>query len=760
MSRLTPREHFGLELGRLRLTMLRFLREAAARRWIPAAHREGAWPWPSLQDAEAALQEGLPHGGGEATGEAIEARMAAQGQAVRERLAADGAEGRRLPLPQLVGAFGLSRIDLEVLLLAVAFECDPALRGALQLWRREPEARLPDVELASLLLGPRDEQGRSGRRSFDADAPLIAHALLELVQEPASGRTLFHAPSSVVRFILGDPACSDELAEVTRWLRAPVDPLAGVPEGQAAPVVARLTRLAADPRPEYPVAFFLVGEDGTGRRKLVRAAAARSGRPLLTVDLSVMARRRDQAEALLRRIRRDALLTGSLLHLHLPASWADPVAGPLASDGARPRPAGADDGGWAELKRAVQGQLASDPPLVVLTGPAGLVLFAETRLLAGERLRGLPPERAAALLGSTLSQAGVAPDALRHLPDEICRAGFPAGALIVAAREALLEGELGGPDVQDGPLLPWRAPLIEQARRRARGELDLLARRSTSPKNGSGEAQLCWEDLVVPPPVMGQLRDLLLFARHRDRVFVDWRFDERMPNGKAVTALFSGPTGVGKTLAARIVATQLCRPLYFVELARILSRYVGDTERRLADLFAAAQREQAVLLFDEADALFGARTVIASAGDRYANTTVDFLLQQLDTYEGMAILTTNHEPALDPAVLGRLRFKVRFPFPDLEARERLWSALLPAAAPLRSDIDFRALAARFSQLGGARIRNAILRAALRCAGAGEPIGFDALCSAAAEECDSPPPSEVPRSHFFSVFPPLARQGDP
>jgi hypothetical protein len=239
-----------------------------------------------------------------------------------------------------------------------------------------------------------------------------------------------------------------------------------------------------------------------------------------------------------------------------------------------------------------------------------------------------------------------------------------------------------------------------------------------------------WADLVLPDLQVGTLRQVALHVRQRELVTGRWGFAAKHPRGLGLTALFAGTSGTGKTMAAEVIAGDIGLDLYRIDLATVVSKYIGETEKNLRAIFAAATYSGAILLFDEADALFGKRSEVRDSHDRYANLEVSYLLQQMDAYQGVAILTTNMQHALDPAFLRRLRFVVQFPFPDAAARERIWRSVFPAATPL-GDLDFAALA-RLNITGGV-IRNiALLAAFLAAGGDGRIEGRHILAAARTE----------------------------
>ena len=223
-----------------------------------------------------------------------------------------------------------------------------------------------------------------------------------------------------------------------------------------------------------------------------------------------------------------------------------------------------------------------------------------------------------------------------------------------------------------------------------------------------------WDGLVLPPDILDSLRELVGRVKHRRTVFETWGMDQTMATSRGLTALFSGPPGTGKTLVAGVVARELGLDLYQIDLSKLMSKWIGETERNLAAIFDAAEDGQVILLFDEADSLFAKRTEVRSSNDRYANLEVNYLLQRLDAFEGIAILTTNASSSIDPAFKRRLSFRLSFPFPDEETREELWRVHLPPQLPTLGPLALDKLAHKYP-LSGGYIRNACLRAAFLAA---------------------------------------------
>jgi AAA+ superfamily predicted ATPase len=244
------------------------------------------------------------------------------------------------------------------------------------------------------------------------------------------------------------------------------------------------------------------------------------------------------------------------------------------------------------------------------------------------------------------------------------------------------------------------------------------------------ESRAEWQDLVLPEAQKNVLREIVAHVRQRDRVYGDWGWSRLSSRGLGITALFSGASGTGKTLAAEVLANELRLDLFRIDLANVVSKYIGETEKNLARVFEAAEGGGAILLFDEADALFGKRSEVKDSHDRYANLEISYLLQRMEAYRGLAILTTNLKGNLDPAFLRRLRFVVHFAFPDAAARRQIWERAIPETTPTKGlDPD------RLAQLAvaGGNIRNIALGAAFLAAEADDELSMSHLLQAARAE---------------------------
>jgi vesicle-fusing ATPase len=422
------------------------------------------------------------------------------------------------------------------------------------------------------------------------------------------------------------------------------------------------TVAAAGPR----VLARIDGEDADARLGVAQALAEAFGRTALVLRAGALPPPGPDLAALARLVDREALLLEGV-----PVVEAD----------------GANESSLTALLDEL------DAPLVVLVGESTAHTNGRVALQRSVRLPS--PAEARELWSDALGD-----HALASPIEEIAQHfRLSAEAMDAVARELSAAHE-------DDPAVTLR----RLCRERARVRLEGLAERI--------DPAAIWDDLVLPAGHLDLLREIVRHVRHRTQVYERWGFGERTTRGLGVTALFAGESGTGKTLAAEVLAGELALDLYRIDLAATVSKYIGETEKNLRRLFDAAEASGAVLLFDEADALFGKRGEVKDGHDRYANLEVAYLLQRMESYSGLAILTTNLRSNLDRAFLRRLRFVVQFPFPDAEQRAEIWRRTFPAAAPL-DGIDAAGLA-RLTVSGGS-IRAIALSAAFAAAEEGAAI---------------------------------------
>ncbi len=508
---------------------------------------------------------------------------------------------------------------------------------------------------------------------WDALSPLAPLQRWQLVRLGAGQPA--HAALSIDERVLHAITGIDALDERLRGL---VPPAAPTDQADACTAAELALALVPDGRDAPPVLMLQSAANGIARssaagRDTAVAAAQATGSTALALAIDELPADARDSDELACALDREAALRGAVVVL-----WG----GTLPADMTPRRVAGFVD------------RLCS---AVVITTPLDRARLRDTMSRPLHAVPWATPsdDHADASLRPVLQQFRVEPALLREAL--ACAQADPGGRADPAERAESL----------------WTA-----LREATRGGLDVLAQRIDS--------RTTFDDLVLPSAQLEQLRAVAAQLRHRHTVYEDWGFGGGSSRGLGIAALFAGESGTGKTMAAEAIANETRLDLYRIDLAATVSKYIGETEKNLARLFDAAEASGAVLLFDEADALFGKRSEVKDSHDRYANIETAYLLQRIEAYRGLAILTTNLKSALDKAFMRRIRFVVQFPFPDEAMREQLWRLQLPAAAP-QSVIDWPALAR--PALAGGHIRAAALAAAFTAAAADRPIDDELLWQA-------------------------------
>ncbi|MBV8760726.1 MAG: ATP-binding protein [Deltaproteobacteria bacterium] len=590
--------------------------------------------------------------------------------------------GVPLPLEILRERFALAQEDVDILAALATIERGTAYNP----YAAGNEPLQADVAFLIALLG-------NVRLRFSADAPLVAHGLVELStiggELPLVYRRVRLA-DRVLEFIEGasEPPPS-VLGAAATYIAQPMlaaDVL--LPEPGLIDQVAR-----ALSRPDQVVE--LVGSPGVGRKSIAGAAARQLGRTVIVVDLGEVPVEAKALDAALRPVIREAHLQDAVLVIDRADEYGETEA-------------------WiyqrlAELLRRVRGPLA----LVVTKTPAWSsrigrvtmkfdVPFPTPEVQRRMWVRYLPP-------------------GLRLAPDlsleNLTKRYSATGASIREACEELARLDI----VHQRGGVATEAHIIDVIRTRLAHRLSSLA--------SVVRTTLDWNDVILPDEVLAPVFEFLNYAAHRSKVFGEWGFDRKLPYGRGLSALFAGPPGTGKTMICSLLAKELGLELYRIDLSQVVNKYIGETEKNLGRVFDEAARGQVMLLFDEADSLFAKRTEVKSSHDRYANLEVNYLLQRMESHEGVVVMTTNAETAIDPAFRRRIRFRVRFPAPDENQRLQLWQGMMPKEASLAANIDFRGIAQRFPLAGG-NIMNALVRAATAAQAEGGPIQQHHLMRAA------------------------------
>ncbi|HTJ43982.1 MAG TPA: ATP-binding protein [Kofleriaceae bacterium] len=603
------------------------------------------------------------------------------------RATATIAGGTPLPFIDLSREMGLSATAAQVLLVVVA----PQIRGEIArlygVLANDEHRPLVDRFLVELIVAGNDAKMRADvAAELAPSAPLLRYGLVRHDGDSPLFSALSVDPVLADR-IRGRESGSATGVSVLRTADRTLEQLR-VPDT----IKRELVLALAEPRAtDASMRLVLRGRRGAGRHSLVAALAARVGRRVAAIDAG--------------RLPRNAKLLASGLRVELTRAFlrrAVPVVSGLETV----------DAGDAEGQDLIKQVVRAHPgPVVIRATPEGALPIEPGYV--SFTLPALSESQRTLFWGEALARAKLPVADVDALASRF-RIG-PGVIEQVIAEVAARRGHLGAdPDEDAGS---W---INDAARQHIATRLGHVA---------SHVARLArWEQVALPEDILDSLKEFIARIRHRRTVYERWGFDAKMTTSRGLAALFYGPPGTGKSMVAGLIARELGLELYRVDLARVVSKWIGETEKNLAEIFDAAEDGQVVILFDEADSLFAKRTEVKSSVDRYANLEVNYLLQRLDSFEGICILTTNLEGSIDQAFKRRMSLRLHFPFPDEEMRVRLWAAHVPPETPTAGDFDFADLARRFP-LSGGYIRNSALRAAFLAAQEERPLAQEHLIRA-------------------------------
>ena len=539
-------------------------------------------------------------------------------------------------------------------------------------------------------------------------SPLLYWQLLHLEphREPTLSR--LQIDSSILHYLMGEPYTDHHLIHQIQPLEAtPTTPL---PESHHQ-IASRLSTLLTTPETKnlslssnrvintdtnknHPpsVTIQLCGTEPSAIKDIATTACTWAHRPLKVLSANRLPTLPDELTLLLRRWHRDATLTNSILLLDCSTSESTPPSA------------------ITQLLQQITTPLIITSSERIYSPHRPLITFDIPKLSHHEQLTLWQT-----LLGSLATELN------GHLETLVGQFNLNSAAISAACLSLHSEIEKS-PDGEIETNSPISNQLWNFCRILARPHLEDLAQRI--------ETTATWDDLVLPQQQRQTLRDIATHLRQRTKVYLEWGFAGKSNRGLGISALFSGPSGTGKTMAAEVLAQELHLDLYRIDLSAVVSKYIGETEKNLRRIFDAAETGGAILLFDEADALFGKRTQVKDSHDRHANVEVSYLLQRMEAYTGLAILTTNLKESLDQAFLRRIRFIVKFPFPDPKSRIEIWQRIFPKPTPT-SHLDYTKLG-NLSVAGG-NIRSIALNAAFIAADSGEPVMMKHILQATKSE---------------------------
>ncbi|MDT8321046.1 MAG: AAA family ATPase [Xanthomonadales bacterium] len=589
-------------------------------------------------------------------------------------------------LKLLAESLGLSEFEKNALALCAAQELDTRIPALCALAQDDGNQRHPSFALAFRMFEAPDWSALSPHGA------LRFWQLIEIAQDPSLHPSLplilrpIRADERIVNYLKGLNSLDERLAQLVEELPSRL-PMEKLPPSQQAQAERIRDAIRADGSAHEPRLIRLLGSDSESKRLVATEACKHQGLSVYRLRADRLSARDDDHESLARLWQRESRLLP--LALLLDAADADSM----------------------QYRQIVQfGQR-------ILRHGGGVILIDESPGQAEA-----PPTTRSFTVRKPLpkEQLQLWSDALgREADDELARLteqfSFNQPEIARLARE--MQAEDPASESEDAPAV-WSA-----CRAATRSGMTRLARPI--------DARATWDDIVLPEDLSRLLRQISQQVSSRNRVYGEWGFREKMNRGLGISALFSGPSGTGKTMAAEVIANACRLDLYAIDLSAVISKYIGETEKNLRKLFDVAEDSGAILFFDEADALFGKRSEVKDSHDRYANTQIDYLLQRMEAYPGLAILATNMKSALDKAFTRRLRFIVDFPFPGETLRRQIWEQIFPEKTPVRPDIDFARLARL--NLSGGSIHNIALNAAFLAAQSGDEVGMPHLLDAARTE---------------------------
>jgi hypothetical protein len=588
------------------------------------------------------------------------------------------------PPPALVllgERLGLSQFEQEILLLCAAAEFDTRVAPLCARVQGDPARPFPTFALALSLFSDAAWDALSPER------PLRYWRLIEVNQPGAQPLTTsaLRIDERVMNYLKGLNYLDDRLAPVLAPVDSPQHP-SDLPASQRNTADLIVRHLKRTEGQQVPPVVQLLGPDAAAKQLIAAHAARALGLRLFRLPGALAPGLAAETENLSRLWRRESLLLPVALFIHADGAEGD-----------------ADHAGQAVSR--------------LLDRLTGVVFLGARGVWPGLGRASVPvdvgkPTAAEQLAAWSAALGQEAGDAPKQLAGQF---SIEVGGIERIAHSELTETAHDDRALQDRL---WSACLAA-----TRPKIENLAQR-IDPKP-------IWEDIVLPAAETSLLRQIADQVGQRSTVYETWGFSGKMSRGLGISALFTGESGTGKTMAAEVLANHLRLNLYRIDLSAVVSKYIGETEKNLRRLFDAAEDGGAILFFDEADALFGKRSEVKDSHDRYANIEINYLLQRMEAYRGLAILATNMKSALDPAFLRRLRFVVNFPYPGLAERKAIWEKVFPAKTPTEG-LDFDRLA-RLNVTGG-HIHNIALNAAFLAAQAGVKVTMPLILSAARTEC--------------------------
>jgi len=616
-------------------------------------------------------------------------------------------------LAWLQQSFNLSNFDIDIIAIALAPELDRRYERLYAYLQDDVRCKRPTVDLALNLLCTSAVEKITRRVHFAANAPLIRHGLLHLFPElnqtdpPLLAHNIKLDPQ-VIQLLLGETAIDERLISFCQLVtpKFQFDQLPLKPEIKQ----GLISLVTSDWQTGKSLNLYFQGEDIPGKLNTAEAIAGSLQVPLLIVTLGQILDTKTEFESKIKLLLREARFKNFLLYI-------EDLENLQTQEN-------------TILYRSFLHQLQEYPRVAILSAIKTWVNITNKALEVLTIPFAIPNfEQRRFYWQNSLQAAGITlnPLDLDSLSDRFRLTSTQiVNAVTNATNQRRWQRAIADlPDSKFHQELPMQlTDLFAAARGLSAEDLANLSRH-IQPKYG-------WDDIILPISQKNLLREICNQVKHQNLVWQKWGFESKLLLGRGLNVMFTGTPGTGKTMAAEVISRELELDLYKIDLSQIVSKYIGETEKNLNRIFTAAANANAILLFDEADALFGKRSEVKDAHDRYANLEISYLLQKMEEYDGITILTTNLRMNMDDAFIRRLRFIIEFPFPNEKQRYQIWQKILPEKAPCSPELDLNFLARNF-ELTGANIRNITLTAAFMAADDSQQIEMAHLLQAVRRE---------------------------
>ncbi len=618
-------------------------------------------------------------------------------------------QGIYLPFYHLAHLFQLTLFEMDTILVCLAPELDIKYEKLYAYLQDDVTKKSPSVNLVLDLLCNTQEERTDARTCFFSQSPLLKYRLVQFngdsPSKPLISRCL-KLEDRIVNFLLEQNVMDPALYPAANIIHPQKDWSSVLMKDGLIESLDRLAEEFLKKKEKENIIFYLEGPYGVGKKLTAEAFCSQVKVPLIIVDTNGLLTSNFQIdiEEIVNRLFRETLLQPAAIYIeHFDR---------LVTDNSRE----------IHLQnlviRAVEefsfvtflsGETSWNPPAMLKKHPFIKVEFSIPSFQLRKQLWKI-----------SLNGSGLAwPDADI---DKIANSfQFTGGQIRDAAAEARYIAMMRGSFNEDGITM---ADLNRACRAQTNQNLSKMAQKITP--------HFTWPDIVLPPDKLQQLKEMCNYVRYRHVVYHDWGFDRKISLGKGLNILFSGPSGTGKTMAAEIIANELNLDFYKIDLSCVVSKYIGETEKNLAGIFKEAETANAVLFFDEADALFGKRSEVKDSHDRYANIEINYLLQKMEEHIGIVILATNFRKNIDEAFTRRMHFTLDFPFPDRKYRLDIWHKIFPEETPKCNDIDYEFMAKRF-KISGGNIKNIALQSAFLAADNSKKIDMNHIIQATKRE---------------------------